>query len=162
MTKTIYLENGKELMLANNIAWFVNFRDQFGQDIVPVLMPLIASIFSVMGDVALITENTDVIKASDINEMMNSDSMTDALVRFSGLEFTDFLNITWAMAKAADKSTPEPRKWIEGFEEFPLDIVMPEVFDLAVRGVMSTKKVEWLQEKWNSLKASLQSKTIEK
>lgn len=162
MTKTINLENGKELTLANNVAWFVHFRDQFGQDIVPAIMPLIASVFSVMGDIALMTENTEDIKAGDINELMNSDSMTDALIRFSGLEFTDFLNITWAMAKAADKSIPEPRKWIEGFEEFPLDIVMPAVFDLAVRGVVSTKKVEWLHEKWNSLKALMQSKTKKK
>ena len=32
-----------EVKLNNNVAWTMEYRDQFGKDIVPALMPVIAS-----------------------------------------------------------------------------------------------------------------------
>ena len=107
------------------------------------------------------TENPDDIQWSEVSEIINSDSMTEALIKLSGIEFVDFLNITWALAKAADPGIEEPRKWILQFDTFPLDLIAPTVIELIFRGLVSTKKAMWLQEKLNSIKVSLQPKIEE-
>lgn len=33
----------QEVKLSNNVAWTMEYRDQFGKDIVPALMPVLAS-----------------------------------------------------------------------------------------------------------------------
>ena len=34
----------QEVRLNNNVAWTMEYRDQFGKDIVPALMPILASL----------------------------------------------------------------------------------------------------------------------
>lgn len=59
--------------------------------------------------------------------------------RVENLDTTVFYNLIWVMAKNADKSIPEPVEWFDQFERFPLEDVLPTVFDL-LNGVMGTKK----------------------
>lgn len=161
MTKTIDISEELSLKLSNKTAWAMFYRDQFGIDIVPTLMPILAAVFALVGEIASVTENPDDIQWSDVSEIINSDSMTEALIKLSGIEFVDFLNITWALAKAADPGIEEPRKWILQFDMFPLDLIAPIVIELIFRGLVSTKKAIWLQEKLNSIKVSLQPKLEE-
>lgn len=158
MTKTIDISEGLSLTLSNRTAWALYYRDQFGIDIVPTLMPMLSAAFSLVSDIAAITEKKEELQFGDVAEILTSDSMGDALIKLSGLEFVDLLNITWAMAKAWDASIEEPRKWIQQFEEFPLDLIAPAITELIFKGLVSTKKVTWLQEKLNSIKVSLQPK----
>ena len=44
MVKTIELREGVEITLANDSLWFEEYRDQFGQDILPTIMPLILAV----------------------------------------------------------------------------------------------------------------------
>ena len=161
MTKTIDISEELSLTLSNKTAWAMFYRDQFGIDIVPTLMPILAAVCALVGEISSVTENPDDIQWSDVSEIINSDSMTEALIKLSGIEFVDFLNITWALAKAADPGIEEPRKWILQFDTFPLDLIAPTVIELIFRGLVSTKKAMWLQEKLNSIKVSLQPKIEE-
>ena len=42
MEKTVQIGN-KEVHLSNNIGWAIDYRDQFGQDIIPTLLPMVAA-----------------------------------------------------------------------------------------------------------------------
>jgi hypothetical protein len=62
------------------------------------------------------------------------------------------VNIAWAMAKNANDDIPEPRTWANGFEVFPMDIIMPEVLKLIVSSCVSKKNRETLTTITESLK----------
>ena len=147
------------MTLSNKTAWALFYRDQFGIDIVPTLMPLLSAMFALLGEITSMAEKQGGLEYSDVMELLESDSMAEALIKLSGIEFVDLINLTWALAKAADPNIPEPKIWILGFEQFPLDLIVPTVSELIVKGMVSTKKAKWLQEKLNNLKVYLQSKS---
>ena len=64
----------------------------------------------------------------------------------------DFLNIVWAMAKNADDSVPEPKKWFNQFEVFPMDELVPAVGELLYKGMISSKNSTRLQDLAKTLK----------
>lgn len=162
MKKTVTLTsaNGEpvELVLSNSIAWMMEYRDQFNRDIVPSLMPLLLSLSDLAAGLAEEGVNLEKIEMKDLAKILGSYSMTEAIVKLSALEMTDFLNIVWALNKAADDSVPEPRKWIRQFEEFPLDEIGPVAVELVVRGVISSKNWERLTEAKNSIKSAGKTK----
>lgn len=151
MEKIINIGN-KEVRLNNNVAWTMEYRDQFGKDILPAVMPLIASMLE--GVSAIIAEaglNGDVT-AESIAESVQGRTMDVMLPMFQA-EFVDLVvNVTWAMAKAADESVDPPKKWVRQFEEFPLDVVGPAVFDLMLKGFVSSKNLARLKKVGESLR----------
>ena len=153
MEKTIKI-GGKSVRLSNNIGWTIEYRNQFGRDIVPAIMPGIASILDIMTGVVNETGKIRDIEISDIFSALSGDTITDALIHMSGLEFVDFLNITWAMAKAADESIPDPREWVRDFDNFPIDVIAPVVFEMAVKGMTSSKNWTRLTNLKNQIKVS--------
>ena len=56
MIKTLKIE-GKEVRLDNNIDWAMIYRDQFGTDIIPALMPLFASAMDIFSELLKKTGN---------------------------------------------------------------------------------------------------------
>lgn len=71
----------------------------------------------------------------------------DVLLPMFQVEFVDtVINVTWAMAKAADESILPPKQWVRQFEEFPLDVVGPAVYDLVIRGFVSSKNLKRLKK----------------
>jgi len=166
MTKTLMIksEDDKtvELTLSNRIGWVMEYKDQFGVDIIPTLMPLLLSISNALAGLAEAGVDFDDISMNDINKMLGSDSMTEAIYKLAALEFTDFLNIVWALNKAEDDTIPEPKKWIRQFDEFPLDEVLPAVFELVARGVMSSKNWERLQQTKKKLQPKKKKATSKK
>ena len=151
MEKIINIGN-KEVRLNNNVAWTMEYRDQFGKDILPAVMPLIASILE--GVSAIIAEaglNGDVT-AESIAESVQGRTMDVMLPMFQA-EFVDLVvNVTWAMAKAADESVDPPKKWVRQFEEFPLDVVGPAILDLMLKGFVSSKNLSRLKKIGESLR----------
>jgi hypothetical protein len=151
MEKIINIGN-KEVRLNNNVAWTMEYRDQFGKDILPAVMPLIASMLE--GVSAIIAEaglNGDVT-AESIAESVQGRTMDVMLPMFQA-EFVDLVvNVTWAMAKAADENTDPPKKWVRQFEEFPLDVVGPAIFDLMLKGFVSSKNLLRLKKIGESLR----------
>lgn len=151
MQKTVkWTQNGvkNELTLDNNIGWMIAYREQFGRDIVPALIPVLnAGIDIIYGAVQAMKPgqkaDLETIKSID------PDALHDAVLQASGIEAVDLINITWALAKNADEDIQEPREWVRQFEGFPLDIIGTAVFDLVFKSMISTKN-------WNRLRKSVE------
>ena len=141
----------QEVKLSNNVAWTMEYRDQFGKDIVPALMPVIASIME--GASALIGEaNNGEVSVNEIASAIEGRAM-DVLLPLFQVEFVDtIINVTWAMAKAANEDLDPPKKWVRQFEEFPLDVVVPAVYDMVLKGFVSSKNLKRLKTIKKSLK----------
>ena len=144
MEKTIQIGE-KDVRLNNNIGWTFIYRDQFGQDIIPTLMPLLASILDLFAGAVKSVGRTDNLGMDDMADLIQSDMTMEALVKLSSLEFVDFINLTWALAKNADSSIQEPKIWVRQFDEFPVDVIAPELFRMVLSGVVSSKNLERLQ-----------------
>lgn len=56
------------------------------------------------------------------------------------IDFEVFYNMSWIMAKTADPSIADPIEWLEGFDEYPLADIIPELQDLLIASFHSTKK----------------------
>lgn len=138
--------------LNNNVGWVLAYRDQFGRDIIPSIMPLLAGILDVISGVIAETGKTKDVTAKDILAVVDGDRLMDAAIHFSGLEMSDFIHVVWALAKCADSDIPEPKEWIRQFDVFPLDVIVPEVVRLIGKGLVSSKNLKRLE----MIKESLQ------
>lgn len=145
MEKTIKIGK-KSVKLNNNVSWAIVYRDQFGRDIIPTIMPLFASALDIISGIINETGKTDDIELTDLAKLADGDSLLNAAIHLGGFEFTDLICITWALAKCADEDIPEPREWIKEFETFPVDVVAPEVFSLIFKGVVSSKNLKRLED----------------
>lgn len=155
MIKTIKIGD-KEVQLDNNIVWALNYRNQFGKDIIPTLMPLAAAVIDVIAGAVRNGSAED--GSMDFKKMFDNvddDYVTDAIIHLSGLELNDFIELTWSLAKTADETIPEPKKWLRQFDTFPLDEVGPAVFDMVVSGIVSSKNLKRLE----GIKKALQPKS---
>ena len=141
----------QEVRLNNNVAWTMEYRDQFGKDIVPALMPLLASI--VEGVSTVVAESgSGEISVTDIADAVQGRSM-EVLMPLFQVEFVDtIINVAWAMAKAADENIEPPKRWVRQFEEFPLDVIVPAVYELILKGFVSSKNLKRLKKASASLK----------
>ena len=141
----------QEVRLNNNVAWTMEYRDQFGKDIVPALMPVIASMIEGVSTIVAETGKSE-ISVSDIADAIQGRAMEVLLPMFQ-VEFVDVvINVTWAMAKAADENIAPPKQWVKQFETFPLDVVAPAVYDLVLKGFVSSKNLKRLKTIKKSLK----------
>lgn len=154
MEKTIKLDSKTSIRVSNNIEWSLIYRDQFGRDVLPMLIPvantfieLAVSVMKSTGGKALDMKNAgETIKDLDISDIQS------ALYSLAGLEFTDILNITWAMAKAADETIEEPRVWVRSLTSFPVDAILPIIFDMNMQFLTTTKNYKRLQAAVEALK----------
>jgi len=151
MEKTIKI-GSKKVRLCNDIVWALNYRDQFGQDIIPTLMPMLAALVDMLSGLVRTGMVGKEVHVEEILKKMDGDDITNAVVHLGGVELTDLINITWALAKTADEGIPEPREWLKQFDSFPVDEVAPAVFDLMAKGVISTKNLKRLESLKDSLK----------
>lgn len=148
MQKTIKWEqNGvsNEVTLDNNIGWMIAYREQFGRDIVPALIPVLnAGIDLVCGIAKTLTPGEKV--STDMLQKLDPDMLHDAAYQMAALEAVDVINITWALAKNADDRIKEPREWVRSFEGFPLDIIGGAIIGLVFKSMISEKNLKRLQE----------------
>ena len=141
----------QEVRLNNNVAWTMEYRDQFGKDIVPALMPIVASLMEGVSTIVSESGKSE-ISVSDIAEAVQGRAMEVLLPMFQ-VEFVDIIiNVTWAMAKAADENIEPPKRWVRQFEEFPLDVIVPAVYELVLKGFVSSKNLKRLKKISGSLK----------
>lgn len=54
------------------------------------------------------------------------------------LDIEVFYNLVWTLAKTADPAIPPPLEWLDGFSEFPLMDILPELTDLMFSCLTST------------------------
>ena len=148
MIKTIKIDN-KEVRLSNNVSWALIYKNQFGSDIIQALMPMIAGALDILSG---LVNATGEINFKDLAKIADGDEFVNAMIHIGNLEFTDFLNITWSLAKAADDDIPEPMEWVKQFDSFPVDTIAPAVVSLLIKGLVSSKNLK----KLNDLKKKVQ------
>ena len=152
MERIINIGN-KEVRLNNNVAWTMEYRDQFGKDILPAVMPLLASMIEGVSTIIAEAGEGGEMTTSSIAEALQGRSF-DMLIPMYQAEFVDLvINVTWAMAKAADESIEPPKRWVRQFEAFPLDEVGPAVFDMVLKGFVSSKNLKRLKGIGESLRS---------
>lgn len=153
MEKIIKIGN-KEIRLNNNVAWTMEYRDQFGRDIVPAIMPLVSAILEMVATVAAdATDEEGKVRLQAMGEAIQGRAMDITLPLYQ-VEFVDtVINVTWAMAKAADESIAPPKQWVRQFDEFPLDVIVPDVGELLLKGFISSKNAKRLGNLKETLKA---------
>ena len=140
MERIINIGN-KEVKLNNNVAWTMEYRDQFGKDILPAVMPLIASMIEGISTIMADAGKDGEITMEGIASALEG-RVLDVLLPIFQAEFVDLvINVAWSMAKAADESIEPPKKWVRQFEEFPLDIVGPAILDMVLKGFVSSKNL---------------------
>ena len=83
--------------------------------------------------------NGDYIEENDIGD------------KLYGMEITTATNVLWALAKNADDDIPDVREWLDQFDVFPLADIIPEVMDVLVKSMVSTKKAQLLQERLQAI-----------
>lgn len=159
MIKTIKIDSKTSLKVSNNIGWMMAYRDQFGRDIVPTLIPVLSAVLDIAVEVNK-AASEEGVSAADVFKAMETDTLRDALIEVSGLEMVDLINIVWAMAKAADDDIEEPREWVKQFEAFPLDTILPVIFDLCLKCMVSSKNLKRLQTGMQGLRPSLLTESL--
>jgi hypothetical protein len=113
MEKTIEID-GKQVKFKSTAATPLRYKAQFGKDY-----------FS------------EILKMEGLTKLKKSKNNAEDLAK---IDFDTFYNIIWVLAKTADKSIPEPLEWLDGFEEFPLFEIIPQVQDLIVMSIQGKKK----------------------
>lgn len=159
MIKTVKI-GSKEVILDNNVGWTLIYRGQFGQDIIPSIMPLLAGAMDVISGLFQEVGDVSEISIDDIAKLTDGDALINAMIHIGGFEFVDFLNITWAMAKNADDSIPEPKQWVKEFDEFPIDVIGVEVVKLIFKGMISSKNLKRLNAKIKSVQPKKNKSTL--
>lgn len=142
----------QEVRLNNNVAWTMEYRDQFGKDIVPALMPVLASMVEGVSTIISDSSADGELNVTNIAESLQGRAL-DILLPMFQVEFVDtIVNVTWAMAKAADESIAPPKQWVRQFDEFPLDIVGPAIYEMIMKGFVSSKNLKRLKKLGADLK----------
>ena len=162
MVKTIELREGVEITLANDSLWFEEYRDQFGQDILPTIMPLILAASNSISALADEAGGLDEINEDSVLKILGSEALLDIGLRFSAFEVTDIMHVMWAMAKAYDGNIKDPKAWQRELagpehESLPIaDIILPALAELIIKGVVSSKNWERLTADVKKIGSKLQ------
>ena len=145
---------GKQsVKLSNNVAWTMEYRDQFNKDPLEALMPLVTTLIEATSSVLNETGAKGEISVTDIASAIEGRAL-DITLPLTQLGFVDTaVNVTWAMAKAADEGIAPPKQWVRQFDDFPLDIIVPTVGEMILKGFSSSKNLKRLK----SLAASLRT-----
>lgn len=154
MKRTFDFE-GTPVELNSSMGWFLIYKEQFGHDILPDLMPAIDAVFGLTID--LIGDlNRDRIGLDEILRKLDKDMVSEALATASGLGATTMVQILWSLAKNANPDIPGPLKWINSFETIPLDEVFMPVINLIFDSCVSKKKAHSLLMALKKKKPNLQ------
>ena len=146
----------QEVKLSNNVAWLMEYKDQFGKDATQELIPLVATLVETIGS-GLASYKDGVINLESLSESIEGRAFELMLPLYQAELSTTLINITWAMAKAADENIDPPKKWVRQFDSFPLDVVGPEVWELAVKGFVSSKNLKRLRNLRGNVKDVIQN-----
>ena len=114
MEKTLTID-GKEIKFRSSGATPIRYKAQFGRDFL-----------------------TDIYKLRDLEKIKNKKELT--IKEMEKIDFDLFYNLTWALAKTADKTVPEPIEWLDKFETFPVMEIFGELQDIIISTIQAKKK----------------------
>lgn len=131
MKKVIRIDKNNKFEISTSWGWAYIYQETFGHDIIPDLVPALDTILDML---------TGLVNGDEVDESEFGDKLYE-------MEITTVTNVIWALAKNADESVPEVRTWLDSFDVFPLADIVPEVMDVLVKSMISTKKAKLLQER---------------
>ena len=135
----------KEVTLSNNVAWTMEYRDQFNKDVLEAIMPIATSLIETITTIINESGMDGEIDIKSVSAALEGKSF-DITLPLTQLGFTDsIVNVLWAMAKAADPTIEPPRQWVRQFEIFPLDEIVPQVGEMVLSGFTSSKNLARLR-----------------
>lgn len=143
MIKKINISDERSVEVNSSAGWLLIYRETFGNDVLPELMPVIEA--AIAGMVKILEEAGEEVTVQSLARALEEDEMTDVLAKLSMLEFVTILKIFWALAKNADKSIPSLDEWANEFEILPMDIIVPELFGVIASSMVSRKNLERLR-----------------
>jgi hypothetical protein len=111
MEKIITID-GRQVKMKSTGAYLLKYKSQFGRDAL-----------------------RDVFKLYGV-----FDAETKEVKNLEALDLEVFYNLIWTLAKTADPSIGPPEQWLDGFSEFPLMDIIPEVMELITSCIKSTAK----------------------
>lgn len=135
MIKTIVID-GKEVQFKASASFPLVYKANFNADILTVIMPLISELLDGMDDIL-----RESVK-KDGNLELKPSTLSGLLQNVYSLELIDIMNLLWTLAKCADDTIPEPMKWFEQFDEFPIVDIAVEVFPMLFESLFSKKKLK--------------------
>ena len=149
MRKIIDIE-GTPVELNSSAGWLYIYRNEFGRDILPDIMPMIEGLLTLA--IEFMKQSDDgVITADALINFADDNVISDLAVTLSGLETITILNIFWAMAKNADKTIPGPAEFFGEMECLALDVMIPAMFELIVTSSVSSKNSTSLLAKFKGM-----------
>ncbi|MBS6486369.1 hypothetical protein [Veillonella sp.] len=113
MEKTLTID-GREVRFKSTAATPLRYKAQFGKDYFSEILK--------MESLANVKQGK--VSSKDIQK----------------IDFEIFYNIIWVLAKTADRNIKEPMEWLDGFDEFPLMEIIPELQDLIIASLQTKKK----------------------
>lgn len=143
MKKTIKIDDEQKFEINSSSGWLYAYQEQFGHDVLPVLLPAAEALLQTMADLMKDSKSDNV---GDILAAADEETISNAFITLSGMQLTTVTNIVWAMAKNANDSIESPREWLNSFDVFPWDIVVPQVLGAALEACISKKKFKKLKE----------------
>ena len=105
--------SGKEVPFKSSGAFFLRYRSQFGKDPLREIMLL--------------------NKGLEEYNKTGSVEHIDTVVLF---------NLIWALAKTANPDIKPPMEWLDEFDEFPVFDLLPELEDMLVQSLGTSKSVK--------------------
>lgn len=140
-----YTIENQSVVLDSSTGWLFVYRDYFGRDILPDLLPALEAVLHTISNAVGVLEGD---KIEDIIKALASDEVIDGLfIDLTGAELTTILNIFWSMAKNEDMTIEEPDKFFKKFDVFPVDEILPKMFAQIVNSCVSSKNLESLKAK---------------
>ncbi|MBQ8933929.1 MAG: hypothetical protein IJ061_06565 [Lachnospiraceae bacterium] len=142
MKKIIEFEN-HSVEIDTSAGWLFVYRNHFGRDILPDIMPALESTLTIALD-ALRKMDLDEITAESLAKAMDQDLLEETYTKLAGAELITVYRIFWAAAKNADKQIPAVEEYFNTFETFPLDVIIPQLFASILDSSISSKNVKSL------------------
>lgn len=149
MKKTITIDGKKAFKINTSNRWLRIYRDNFGHDILPDMVPVIDT---GLGLIAGIVNGGNI----DLDEIESN---------FYALEMVTINNVIWALAKNADDSIPDVEEWEDQFDKWTYDELVPQIIETLAQTYITEKKLKLLkaglEERHSQLTKSLSQELTE-
>lgn len=142
MKKIIKISDEQSFEINSSSGWLYTYQEQFGHDVLPVLLPAIEALLQAFADMV---KDSKTDNMSDILKSADEETISNMFITLAGMQLTTVTNIVWAMAKNADDNIQNPKEWINSFDVFPWDIVIPQVLMATLESCVSKKKLNTIR-----------------
>ncbi|EOP99016.1 hypothetical protein IGM_00307 [Bacillus cereus HuB4-4] len=119
MEKTITID-GKQVRLKSTAATVKRYKAQFRRDL-----------FADMFKLGILSPSNPQEGSLTTIDLANAD--------LSKLDFEVVYDLVWLYAKTANPEIDDPITWLDGFDEFPISEIIPEIMDM-IQSTMGAKK----------------------